>query len=610
MENSKKTEKVRIFRSIKELPRHFQRQWKSILVFAIVFQLLMSFLIKPISFGLGNSILRRANIPSLRLDSLSLAASKPLFWLVVFVGMVGFAFLMLFQLSSYVFLSSTEHRTNQLWSDLGIVLRRIRYMLLPRRLLLLLLMLPILIILGLTYNQTVLSGFQVPKFIQEHIFSNNTLASLATILALLVTYAGLRLAFVLHGFISGGLGWRAALKQSLRLTKRQSIRLLILIIIVQLITAFIIHVLRLTVLTVVYGIIVLTRGNQLTGFDFSLMLGVSRLMRHFNLVMLTAITLAVQSQQYQKLGGKISLEQEKNQSKTINRKVRWVLNSSIVIMILLSFFMIGHQLFLNTVPHGSWWNLTGHVEIVAHRGSSRFAPENTLAAVRKAVEQRADRVEVDVQLTKDGHVVLFHDSTLQRIANRPERIKELDLAEIQEIDAGSWFDAKYNNEKIPTLSETLDTFLPYVNFNIELKPDGNSQELAHAVVEIIKERNAFRQCDLSSLDKQAILNAKELDDRVTIGIILPLITGNFQADDKMDYYSVETSQISIAKLDEAHQLGRAVYVWTVNDNADFTKMRELQVDGVITDEPFLARKFLTETPFELGLLNFLDESSD
>lgn len=144
--------------------------------------------------------------------------------------------------------------------------------------------------------------------------------------------------------------------------------------------------------------------------------------------------------------------------------MRWVLNSSIVIMILLSFFMIGHQLFLNTVPHGSWWNLTGHVEIVAHRGSSRFAPENTLAAVRKAVEQRADRVEVDVQLTKDGHVVLFHDSTLQRIANRPERIKELDLAEIQEIDAGSWFDAKYNNEKIPTLSETLDTFFTVCKF--------------------------------------------------------------------------------------------------------------------------------------------------
>src|SRR5699024_1122413 len=103
------------------------------------------------------------------------------------------------------------------------------------------------------------------------------------------------------------------------------------------------------------------------------------------------------------------------------------------------------------------------------RGASGYAPENTIAAFDKAVEMKADYFELDVQRSKDGQLVLIHDTTVDRTTNGTGAVKDLTLKELKSLDAGSWFDEKYAGEKIPTLGETLDRHRGKIKILIELK---------------------------------------------------------------------------------------------------------------------------------------------
>src|SRR5699024_1422223 len=93
--------------------------------------------------------------------------------------------------------------------------------------------------------------------------------------------------------------------------------------------------------------------------------------------------------------------------------------------------------------------------IIAHRGASFYAPENTLISYKKAVEMEADAIEIDVHRSKDGHLVVCHDEKVDRTTNGIGYIRDLNLEEIKKLDAGSWFDEKYTNMKIPLLEEVL-----------------------------------------------------------------------------------------------------------------------------------------------------------
>ncbi|MEG1836121.1 MAG: glycerophosphodiester phosphodiesterase family protein, partial [Oscillospiraceae bacterium] len=111
------------------------------------------------------------------------------------------------------------------------------------------------------------------------------------------------------------------------------------------------------------------------------------------------------------------------------------------------------------------------MEILAHRGASGTAPENSLSAFKKALKDGCDGFEFDIQQTKDGEIVVFHDWTLERTSNGKGNLKEFTLEELKKLDIGSWFSDEFKGEKIPTLEETLD-FIPDDNFiNIELKEE-------------------------------------------------------------------------------------------------------------------------------------------
>lgn len=248
-------------------------------------------------------------------------------------------------------------------------------------------------------------------------------------------------------------------------------------------------------------------------------------------------------------------------------------------------------------------------QITAHRGSSRTAPENTLAAMEAAIDELADSAELDVQLTSDGVVVLGHDASLKRVAGVNRAIGSMTLAELANLDVGSWFSAEYAGERIPTLEEVLELCKGKLELNIELKNIGKNSDLPHKVVELIRDHGMEEQCVITSTSLNYLKDVKEQDPQIQTGYIISAAYGNFYSNEAVDFISVRSSFVDTRLVENVHEQGKGVYAWTVNTKSEMERLAMLGVDGIITDQPVLAREIIyreeaTETLFEYLRLVF------
>lgn len=226
------------------------------------------------------------------------------------------------------------------------------------------------------------------------------------------------------------------------------------------------------------------------------------------------------------------------------------------------------------------------VVVTAHRGSSITAPENTMAAIKLAMEEKADMIEIDAQRTSDGVIVLLHDKDLKRVTQLDKGIWEVTYDEIKDLDIGSWFDPEFAAERIPTLSEVIDTVRGKCQLNIELKFNGHDAELSKNVVDLVKQAGFLEQSVFTSLDYQGLLDAKEADPSVKTGLIVTAALGDVTRLN-VDFLSVSAASVNRNLLSRARDAGMEVHVWTVNEIPQMNAMIGLGVDSIITDVPAL-----------------------
>jgi glycerophosphoryl diester phosphodiesterase len=244
------------------------------------------------------------------------------------------------------------------------------------------------------------------------------------------------------------------------------------------------------------------------------------------------------------------------------------------------------------VPLFLWADLLRYVAdrppvlVTAHRGHSRAAPENTLSAVRKAIESGADYAEVDVQPTADGVVVLLHDSDLKRVAGVPRRLEELRYDEVRKLDVGSWFGPAFAGERVPTLGDVIKLCRGRIKLNIELKLYGPDRRLARKVARLVRELDFEPDCLVTSFDYDALLEVKRHNPRLRTGLIVAYALGSVSRLD-VDALSVRADFLSEELRRDARRHGREVHVWTVNDAAQMARLIKRGVDNIITDDPDL-----------------------
>ncbi len=232
-------------------------------------------------------------------------------------------------------------------------------------------------------------------------------------------------------------------------------------------------------------------------------------------------------------------------------------------------------------------------EIIAHRGSSRRAPENTLAAIKAAIEDGADWAEIDVQETSDGVVVVLHDRDLYRATGVKRNIWEITYAELKELDAGAGFGPGFAGERIPTLDEAVETARGRIGLLVELKFNGHDQRLAERVVEIIQAHGAGGRHAVMSLDAAGVERVRSLAPDLPVGLVLSASLGHVLAGD-LDFVAASARLATRRLLRAAARGGIGVHVWTVNDHDLALRCLSDGVSGIITDDPELVRSLRDE----------------
>lgn len=231
--------------------------------------------------------------------------------------------------------------------------------------------------------------------------------------------------------------------------------------------------------------------------------------------------------------------------------------------------------------------------ITAHRGASGYAPENTISSIKLAVEMKAEFSEIDAQETLDGEIILLHDNSLKRTAGVDKNIWEKNYTELADLDAGSWFDEKYKDEKIPTLAEVIDYSKNKIALNIELKTNGHEQKLAERVVKIVAEKDFADNCILTSFDYKQILRVKEINPKLKVGLIFSSYPKEFDVfEAPIEVLSVNHTLVNKEFMKKAFESGKEVHVWTVNDEEMMQELFDLNVTSIITNYPDRARKFV------------------
>ncbi len=281
----------------------------------------------------------------------------------------------------------------------------------------------------------------------------------------------------------------------------------------------------------------------------------------------------------------------------------------------------------------------GSIDVIAHRGASAYAPENTMVSFRKAMELKADWFELDVHLTADNKLAIIHDDELKRVTGAEGKVTQKKWDEIKNLDAGSWFSSEYKGERIPLLEDTLKLAKNKIGVYIELKSSDNDHPIIPLIIMNIAGKDKMTPELKKKLDDviygsksrnitlaQETINAvrkMKIEKQVVIQTFSPVICyvlineapdlrTEFLGEESEEhpewwnYYvlfgkllnvagmNVNRKHLTKERIDQFHADGKTVAVWTVDDEEEMKKFANWGVDSIITNKPDVALNILRE----------------
>lgn len=251
--------------------------------------------------------------------------------------------------------------------------------------------------------------------------------------------------------------------------------------------------------------------------------------------------------------------------------------------------------------------------IIAHRGASAYYPENTLVSFKGAIALGADMVELDIQLTSDAKVVVFHDEKISRCTNARGRIADYTFAELQKIDAGSWFDKHFSGAEIPTLVEVLDLCKNKIAVNIEIKTEAVTDTISGGIEEkslqIVDQIGMRDHVVFSSFDPRAIVHLKEIDKTIPAAVLYEKGIYGFKLPSQIveflhaDAFNCSKRELSRKWLDDLKSHRIPVNVYTLNDDNNMSRFLDRGVSGIFTNNPDILKNVLEDFRWKQRISN-------
>ena len=234
----------------------------------------------------------------------------------------------------------------------------------------------------------------------------------------------------------------------------------------------------------------------------------------------------------------------------------------------------------------------GQVKVIAHRGLSSLAPENTLEAFQQAIDLGADYIELDVRTTKDDSLVVIHDATIDRTCTASGAINELPFNTLRKFSAGytEKFDDRFHTERIPTLRETLLLAKDKIKVCIEIK-----RAVPEKVVELVRELNMTSQVIILSFDYNILSRVRAFDQNISLIFLRTIgMASDIEKASEINAYGVAFYFATQNMIKKAHNRGLKFWRWTMNSTSKMVEMIDEGTDGIITDYPQLLKPLVTD----------------
>ena len=575
--------------------------FNTLVIFELIYKLSTGFIFIPIFFALFRLITKVSGFTYLTLENVGSFLLNPLVIIFLIILLLLITFYTLIDLSTIIIILDASYQKKKIKLKDALILSFHKASLVFKKENIFLPFLIIFLIpfLNMGISSSVISTVKIPEFIMDFIIHNKMLLILYFIVIILLSIILFRWLYVLHYFILEDCNFKEAREKSKKLSYKNKIKDFLKL----KLSVFIIFCLYLLfILLGIFIIIGLYKIFKNIEIIQSLSITLIWLLIALSLIVLLTIMTPinygvisllfyehkiVNKEEIKEL--KISNKEKKNGYPRL-RKLKYI----VIILIVVSGSVLTNLVLRNKLNLNIEY--IRQIEVTAHRGLSKLYPENTMLAFKEAKKAGADWIELDVQQTKDGQIIVMHDHNLKRTTGLDKNTWELTWEEIEKLDAGSFLNPKFKGEKIPLLKDVLQFALDEnINLNIELKPTGKEKDFEKDVAKLIQEYNFYDHCVVTSQVYDVLENIKKANKQIPTIYVMSLAYGDVLSLDQADGYSIEASSINKKIVKDIHNKGKVVYAWTVNSQDSIQKMIDLNVDNIISDDIALAKETIYES---------------
>lgn len=590
-------------KSIKNSLHLFRYNVVAIIFFEIIYRIIALAVFVPVIYSLLNYSVKFADIPYLTTENMDLYFKSPSTYGLFFIGVIFFAFFILIDISALIYAMEASFRCEKINSlemlFMGI-LNSIRIINPKNMGIAVYVILVIPFIYTVTISGTI-AGFKIPEVFIRFVSENKLIFLIIAVIYLILCLVEIFFIFAINYYSLYKLNYRESVVMSKKTIKHHKLKLLFGIIMWNLIITVLLFLFQGVLSSALIGLIKHILPYKKAYFVVRDVLKISFIILYIVFSMLaTPFIYAYICNTFHELEDtgtyeeyiKVLEKRENENADNAKKKKRDM--RTYAALIILALVLNGVYIYLG-VNNKVSLNIaySTNASVTAHRGDSEHAPENTMEAIKLAVENQADIVEIDVRQTKDGEFVIMHDESLERTAGVDKAVGEVEMGFVEHLDAGEWFSSEYKNTRIPTLEEVLiygkenDVFL-----NIELKPADTDENYVEGVLALIEKYDYTNDCFIASSDYDLIKEVKKQNDEIQTLYILKMAFGDFGDMEYVDAFSVRHNFISREMVNNIHRNGKKIYAWTINTEESIKKVLLMDVDGVISDDPYQAKKII------------------
>lgn len=578
--------------------------WKTLAGFEILYKILSFTVFTPLFLGCFHGIMKATGYNYLTLENIGSFLLNPVTVAGLLLLLVCMAVYTMVDISAVIFLLdlSWQGKQTNLIRTLRYAVKNGMQVFRRENIMIVFVVLFLIPFLNLGVTSGYVTSLKVPEFILDFIASYSYL-----LLLFLIVLAGLELLllkwlYAFHYFTLEGCNFREARKRSRHLSKNHRGRDLLTLLGCQTVLALLYF---LFLLAGVFLAVIL--GGLFTGLKWFSVVSSSVVWVFLAVAVVimsalgTPVSYACISVLFYGRKEAVGEQVVHVQAEPVpeNKRKRRILHGVEILLFLLSvagfsFYLYGisnHKIELRT-EHA------GIMEVTAHRGASSFYPENTMAAFEGAARLGADWIELDVQQSGDGQIIVLHDTSFKRTTGVAGNTWELAYEEIEKLDNGSFFDSRFAGEKIPLLAEVISFAKEHdIKLNIELKPTGHETDFEKNVVDLIEGADFADSCVITSQVYEVLERVKAYRENIRTVYVMSFVYGDINQLEAADHFSIEATSVTEKMVSDVHNAGKELYAWTVNTEENIDRMIELHVDNIITDNVTLAKEriFLSRT---------------